>query len=227
VAPEHTRSAFERALQAGVDMIELDVHLSRDGELVVIHDHDLQRTTTGKGLVRHHDFAALRTLDAGGWFSPQFVGEPVLCLHEVMAIVGGRARLNIEVKAPAVDWAPLASHVVELLRAHATLDATLLSCFEPGALVALRECAADARLGLLWQGADITEAWRLASELRAVSIHPHWMLVSADLVNDAHRRNLQVLTWTVNDVATMRDLVRYGVDGIISDFPERFGQVLE
>ena len=86
----------------------------------------------------------------------------------------------------------------------------------------LREQAEETRLGLLWQQSDFAKAWRWASDLGAVSIHPHWMLVSPDVVREAHARGLQVITWTVNDVGTMRDLVRQEVDGIISDFPERF-----
>jgi glycerophosphoryl diester phosphodiesterase len=226
-APEHTRTAFERALDFGVDMIELDVQLSRDHELVVIHDLDLARTTTGNGLVRQHDFAALKDLDAGLWFGARFAGQRLLSLEEVIAIVGTRARLNVEVKAPAPDWPVLAPRLIALLRACGRLDSTILSCFEPGALVALRACAADAPLGLLWQRPDFSEAWQWSSQLRAVSLHPHWSLISADLLRAARRRGLQVLTWTVNDVEVMGQLVRLGVDGIISDFPERFRDISE
>ena len=224
--PEHTRPAFERALSFGVQMIELDVQFSRDLELVVIHDHELQRTTSGAGLVRSHDFAELKSLDAGGWFGAEFVGERSLSLDEVIHIVRGRARLNVEVKAPAADWPELAVRLVRLLRRHSILETTVLSCFAPGALMALRDEAADACLGLLWQHPDFSQAWDAATTLRAASIHPYWMLASAELVNDAHTRGLQVLVWTVNVVEVMRGLVQHGVDGIISDFPERFGDVV-
>jgi glycerophosphoryl diester phosphodiesterase len=224
-APEHTRPAFERAVAIGVDLIELDVQLSRDGELVVIHDHDLQRTTTGSGAVREHDFDAIVELDAGSWFAPRFAGERVLNLDQVIQLVGGRARLNVEVKAVEADWQELAARLVALLRARELLDVTVLSSFEPGALQAVRQQAKVAPLGLLWSRGDLADAWRLASDLHAVSIHPHWALVSTDLVEEAHRRGLQVLTWTVNDVGVMRDLLRHGVDGIMSDFPERFAEI--
>jgi glycerophosphoryl diester phosphodiesterase len=220
-APEHTCAAFARAVELGVDMIELDVQLTRDAELVVMHDYDLERTTSGFGAVRDRTLAEIRTLDAGRWFGPQFAGQTVLTLAEVLALVGDAARLNVEVKAPRDDWPVLVPRLLETLDRHRAIESTIISCFEPGALAAVREHSDRARLGLLWQDTSFDEAWRWAATLGAVSIHPWWLLVSADVVRAAHTRGLQVLTWTVNDIAAMQELVLQGVDGIISDFPER------
>ncbi len=143
-------------------------------------------------------------------------------MQEVIEIAAHRARLNVEIKAPAADWPVLAPKLAELLGARRLLDATIISCFEPAALMVVRDCAAGAQLGLLWQRPDVSEAWEWARALRPVSFHPHWALVSAATVEAAHVRALQVLTWTVNDADAMRNLVAQGVDGIISDFPERF-----
>jgi glycerophosphoryl diester phosphodiesterase len=224
LAPEHTRAAFERALDYAVDMIELDVQLSRDGELVVIHDLDLQRTTTGHGAVRQHDFAVLKSLDAGSWFAREFAGERVLGLAEVIEVVGTRARLNVEIKAAAVDWPALMPRLVDTLRVHDILEQTILSAFEPTALAAVREQTPQARVGLLWLP-ELGEIWPLLDTLDARSLHLHWTLVSEEVVQHAHSRGVDVLAWTVNDVDTMRALVRMGVDGIMSDFPDRFGSV--
>jgi len=221
-APEHTQPAFERALAIGVDMIELDVQLSRDEELVVIHDLDLERTTSGHGPVRAHDVAHLTSLDAGRWFGSAFAGQRVLTLAEVIGIVGSHARLNVEVKAPAADWDRLAPKLTAMLRSHGLIESTVISSFETGALAAVRAVSADARIGLLWQDPDFADAWDWASHLGATSFHPHWALVSSEMVDAAHRSGLQVLVWTVNDVAAMRYLLALGVDGIMSDFPERF-----
>ena len=206
-------------------MIELDVQFSRDLEIVVIHDSELQRTTSGRGLVREHAFAELKTLDAGSWFGSSFAAERVLSLKEVIEIVRGRARLNVEVKAPVADWPEMALRLVELLRAHQLLDETVVSCFDPGALFAVRQQAPEVQIGLLWQHTDFAAAWELAIELRAVAIHPHWTLASPEIVSEAHARGLQVPVWTVNDVEVMQRLIRRGVDGIMSDFPERFVEV--
>lgn len=225
LAPEHTRRAFQLALDLGVDMIELDVHLSRDGELVVIHDGELERTTTGRGLVRDNDLAELKALDAGAWFAPEFSGERLLSLDEVVDLVGARAALNVELKAPPEDWAPLVARLDVLLRGRGLLDSVIISCFAPAALLAVRERIPAARVGLLWQTSDFSEAWNWAGRLRAASLHPHWSLLSADVLAAAHAREMKVLVWTVNDVETMRMLVAAGVDGIMSDYPDRFGQV--
>ncbi|MFQ5666475.1 MAG: glycerophosphodiester phosphodiesterase [Candidatus Binatia bacterium] len=224
-APEHTRAAFVRALALGVDMIELDVQLTRDQQLVVMHDVDLGRTTTGRGPVHEHDLNALTALDAGSWFGSDFTGERVLSLEDVIALIGGRARLNVEMKAAFSSWPALASRLVETLRACDLLDSTIVSCFAPPALLAVREQASQVRLGLLWDRPNLADAWEWARKLRAASIHPHWRLVSADLVRKAAAQGLKVLAWTVNDVTTMRRLVRQGVQGIMSDFPERFAEI--
>lgn len=226
-APEHTRCAFERALALGVDMIELDVQLSRDQELVVIHDRELDRTTSGSGLVREHDFSDIQTLDAGSWFASEFAGERVMSLRHVVRLVADRARLNVEIKAPSEDWHVLTKELAVLLRREGQIHRTVISSFEPGALQVLRSRTADARLGLLWQAPDFTEAWRWLRELHAASIHPHWLLVRDDFVRTARQHDVEILAWTVNEIETMRDLVRSGVGGIISDFPERFRLVAE
>jgi glycerophosphoryl diester phosphodiesterase len=224
-APEHTRAAFERALALGVDMIELDVQLSHDNELVVMHDLTLDRTTSGHGPVRAHELAGLRVLDAGTWFAPEFAGERVLSLQEVLQLVGGRARLNTEIKAPAADWEEVARRLVALLRQFEVLHSTVISCFEPEALEKVRGHARDAKLGVLWQNPDLSDAWRWARALGAVSLHPYWMLISEGVVRRARAQGVQVLAWTVNEVETMRRLIQAGVDGVISDFPERFASL--
>jgi glycerophosphoryl diester phosphodiesterase len=203
-------------------MIELDVQLSRDDELVVMHDLRLERTTTGQGLVREHDLSDLRRFDAGSWFSQELAGERVLSLSELIVLVAGRARLNVEIKSAPADWDVLARRLVLCLRAEGQLESTVISCFEPRALQAVRAQAAEAQLGLLWEDDDCTEAWRWTDELRAVSIHPFWKLATHEFTRTAHAHRLRTLVWTVNDVRTMRKLLRRQVDGIISDFPERF-----
>jgi len=221
-APEHTRPAFEKALAVGVDMIEIDIQLSRDGELVVIHDVELGRTTDGSGRVSAHTCAELKTLDAGRWWGAPFAGERILRLEEVFALVSGRAALNVEVKAPHEDWAVAAPRLLDTLRHCDAAGATIVSCFAPEFLAALRRLSPDVRVGLLWSRPDLSGAWDWVRRLGARSIHPQWTLVSDGLVRHAHGLGCQVLAWTVNEVTDMRRLLDAGVDGIISDFPERF-----
>lgn len=217
-------TAFEVALEIGVDMIELDVQLTRDRRLVVLHDRELGRTVAGRGAVRDRSLAELQGLDAGSWFAPEFAAARVPSLEQVLDLVRGRAALNVEIKSPAADWDESADALLELL-AGADLATTIVSSFSMGALQAVRERSADARIGVLWHEPDVHNAFGHADRLAAEALHPLHRLVTARLVERAHRAGLAVYTWTVNDLGRMRALAGLGVDGIISDFPERLASL--
>ncbi len=219
--PELTEPAFVRALELGVDMIELDVQLTRDGELVVLHDRQLGRTVSGSGAVREQTLAMLQALDAGSWFDARWAGARVPALAEVLALTAGRAALNVEIKSPAPDWEATAAALLTLLERAGRLDETIISSFDHGALAAVRARSRAARLGVLWHTADLEGMWAAAAQFEAVAVHPLWGLVDADIIAAARRRGLAVNVWTVNDSDAIAELVRAGVDGIISDFPER------
>lgn len=220
-----TRVAFERAIEIGVEMIELDVQLTRDRRLAVLHDRELGRTIPGRGAVRDLSFAELAALDAGSWFGLEYAGAAVPCLEQVLELTRGRAALNVEIKSPAPDWDATAQVLVPLLDNGSDLASTVVSSFSMGALRAVRQRSEAARIGVLWYEADVQNAFRHAEDLAAEAIHPHHKLVTAGLVERAHRAGLAVYTWTVNEVARMKQLIELGVDGIISDFPEKFADL--
>lgn len=219
--PELTRVGFERAIELGIDMVELDVQLTRDGELVVLHDRELGRTVRGGGAVRDRTLRELQSMDAGSWFDPVYAGERVLSLDEVFDLTRGRVELNVEIKSPQADWQATVQKLAAKLKDAERNRATIVSCFDMGALRAMRRESAAVRIGVLWKEPNLEDAWRQAAELRAVSFHPHWLLADAQTVQAAHERGLSVLVWTVNEPADMQRLASLGVDGIISDFPER------
>ena len=223
--PELTIPSFERAIELGVDMIELDVQLTSDGGLVVLHDRGLGRTVRAAGPVREHSLAELCGLDAGAWFGPDYAGACVPSLQEVLDLTRGRVELNVEIKSPAPDWERTAEVLVRLLERAGRLPATIISSFHAGALHAVREASPSARIGLLWQDADLETAWSEAAALGARSVHPVWALVDAAAVSAAHARGLDVIAWTANSPAVMAQLVACGADGVISDYPERFGSI--
>jgi glycerophosphoryl diester phosphodiesterase len=219
--PELTRPAFERALEIGVDMIELDVQLTRDRRLVVLHDRELGRTVQGSGAVRERTLAELCALEAGAWFALEYAGTRVPALDEVLDLTAGKAALNVEIKSPELDWEATAQAVIELLTTKRRLDTTIVSSFDMGALRAVRERSAAARIGVLWHSAEVDPMWLLAEGLQARSVHPQWSLIDAALVAQAHARGLDVIAWTANEPAAIAALAALGVDGIISDYPER------
>ncbi len=223
--PELTAVAFERAIDLGAEMIELDVQLTRDGRLVVLHDRELGRTVSGSGAVRERTLAELQRLDAGGWFGPAYAGQRVPSLDEVLDLTLGRVGLNVEIKSPAPDWQATADVLVDLLANKGATATTIVSSFDMGALQAVRAVSAAVRVAVLWHEPDIAPAFRHAADLGAEAVHPQHQLVTDALVRTARREGLAVNTWTVNTAERMRALADLGVDGIISDFPELFANL--
>jgi len=224
-APEHTRSAFELALELGAEMIELDVQLSADDALVVFHDAHVERTTNGTGLVRELTLEQLRSLDAGSWFHPRFAGERILTLDEVLELIRGRALLNVEIKSPRADGSVLIPRLVEVLERYNATETTVVSAFDWWLLGDVRQAHPTMRLGLLWSDPLIPWPWDRAEKIGATHLHPFWAVVNRKDLEEAHAHGLWVNAWTVNDPPTMVELVEMGVDGIISDFPDRLALV--
>ena len=206
-------------------MIELDVQLTRDRRLVVLHDLALGRTVAKSGWVRDYDLATLQSNDAGTWFDPAYSAEHVLSLDEVLDLTGQHTALNVEIKSPQTDWQPTAEVLIALLAQRAVSASTIISSFDIGALRWVRAVEPRARIGVLWQSEDLEPAWSHVAALGAGSLHLWWGLVDDRVLAESRHRGLPILAWTVNDIEVMRRLVRGGVGGVISDFPERFASL--
>lgn len=227
-APEHTRAAFELALAQRAQMIELDVQLTADEELVVFHDDTLDRTTSGRGRVRATNWEAIRQLDAGSWFAPEFAEERPLRLQDALALIGARAEVNVEIKSALVDGPTIVTRLLDLLSASGLRERVVVSSFDWEILKLLRQADATLRLGILWHQPERSpHVWHVAKELAAYSLHPLWLLTDETLVRTAHQRDLRVYVWTVNDAPTVRKLLRLGVDGVISDYPDRLWEIAQ
>jgi len=211
--PENTLRGFEAAVGLGADLVELDVHLCASGELVVIHDETVDRTTDGSGEVAGLTLSELRSLDAGK-------GERIPTLGEVFSTLRGRVGVNIELKG-----AGTAEPVHDFLKhqfAGATwrVDDVLVTSFDWDMLGRMRELSDEIRVGpLVYE--DMKEALVVSSELGAHSVNPYHKRIDADYVADAHVGGLRVYPWTVNEPMDIRRVVELGVDGVISDYPDR------
>jgi len=228
VAPENTLPAFERALAMGVDGIELDVHLSSDGQLVVIHDFTLEKTTNGHGLVTRQTAAELARLDAGSHFSPEYSHVGVPTLNQVFDLVGNRCRVNVEIKSEEPDGGPAADALVALLRARRLHDQVIVSSFNPITLIKLRWLEPTLALGLLYEEPlppHLQQAW-LSPILQPQALHPWSPLVTEPFMAWARALGLAVNVWTVNDLPEARRLAALGVDVIMSDVPDLLMQDL-
>jgi glycerophosphoryl diester phosphodiesterase len=218
--PENTLGAFAAAIDAGADMCELDVQSTADRELVVIHDNQVNRTTSGSGPVAKFKAEKIFRLDAGGWFSPRFAGERIPSLDQVFELTRGKCALNVEIKAEGIEQA-----VVDCIRRWRAEPDTLVSSFDWAAIGRVRELAPEIQVGLL-SDRKRNLVVSAASTLGAAAINPRYDLIHQLLCDEAHKRGLKVYGWTIDDPATMRRLIEIGVDGIMSNYPGRLREIL-
>lgn len=218
--PENTLSAFRRAVDVGADGVELDVHLTRDGVPVVIHDETVDATTDGTGRVTEMTLSEVKALDAGAYVDPAFAGTRVPTLEEVLAEIGHQLLVNIELKPAGGRNGGLAPAVVGVVRQMGLEDRVWFSSFKPHHLFQARQSSSMIPCGLLYSPLNpLTPLFRLFTPHDA--LHPYHGMITPKLVERAHGRGLRVSTWTVDDVATARRLADWGVDAVITNEPER------
>jgi glycerophosphoryl diester phosphodiesterase len=221
-APENTLAAFELAVRQQADGIELDAKLTADGEVVVIHDQTVDRTTASSGRVGEMTLAELRELDAGSHFDIAFRGEPIPTLEEVLEAVGRQVYVNIELSNYTTPFDALPEKVLALVKRHGMLPRVLFSSFNPLALRKIHRLMPKAPLGLLsWPG--IRGAWARSWLGKMLvpyqSLHPCLQDCSAELVQRVHQAGHRIFVFRVNQADEMRQLFTMEVDGIFTDDP--------
>jgi glycerophosphoryl diester phosphodiesterase len=216
--PENTLCAFRRAEALGAHMIELDVQLTRDGEVVVVHDWTLARTTSGRGRIASRTLEELRRLDAGSWFAPDYAGERIPTLREVLDAVS--LPINVELKALGDDG--LEARALEVVQAAGAEARVVFSSFAAESLVRLRGRSASAAIAVLWSRRQLAASLRLAGRVGATALHIRKDAAATAGVADAAARGLAVRAWTVNEPGEFAVLAAAGVSGVFTDFPERF-----
>ncbi|HBM22321.1 MAG TPA: glycerophosphodiester phosphodiesterase [Alcanivorax sp.] len=221
-APENTAAGFQVAMEAGVTEIELDVRLSRDGHLIVVHDANVTRTTGERGKAHHYTLSQLEVLDARrntpGWHSP--LGIP--SLREVVDLCGPSMRFQFEVKgADRAILHRLAHQLVDFINHRQMNDRVVVTSSHTGFLRMLGTMTAHIERGYVAEY-RYQQPTRRAVALGCTWLMPRHTLVTPALMRRARRRNLKVSTWTVNDLTRAERMVELGVDGIITDFPTSF-----
>jgi glycerophosphoryl diester phosphodiesterase len=221
-------AAFNAAVQFGADAIELDAKMSADGVIVVHHDSTLDRTTSGSGRVSSRTLRELAELDAGEKFGAQFAGERIPTLKEVLVTVGEELLVNVELTNYAHPFDSLPNKAVSLVRELGLERRVIFSSFSPIALARAKRLAPDIPCGLLLLAEE--PGW-VRSLLRKITpheaLHPQDRILGAEMVAKEHAQGRMVNVWTVNDARRMRELVEMGVDGLITDVPDRAREVLE
>ncbi len=220
VLPENTLPAFALAIEQRADMIETDLHRTRDGAIVITHDEDLAGLG-GRGEIADATLAELRSLDAGG-------GERVPTIDELLDGFGRRIAFNLELKrGAAAFYEGMEAAALAAVDARGLQERTLFSSFYDPVLARLRALAPAARVGLLLSRRYPQDAVARARALGAEALHPEAVLVDEAFVDAAHEAGLAVYVFTVDDPAEMRRLLAIGVDGLFTNHPDRMRQIMD
>jgi glycerophosphoryl diester phosphodiesterase len=228
-APENTLAAFRKAIDIGADAVEFDVRFSADGHLVLFHDDTVNRTTNGKGKVSGLTLAELKKLDAGSWKGSSFAGEGIPTLQEALDLTRGRILLDIEIKDGdhgSRSMGDLADRTLEAVQKAGMEGQVLFSSFDRGAVERVRARAPHIPVAYL-----TAKPWSTPIEasggmsLRTIDVRRS--TVTPANVARARQEGVRVLVWTTNTPEDMEKLVSLGVDGIITDHPDRLIELLK
>ncbi len=236
VAPQNTLEAFKNSIKFKADGFETDVHMTSDGIPVLCHNYSVDRTSDGKGDIASRTLEQLKLLDFGSYFHHTFKGTRIPTLEEFL-LLSERANLkvlNIEIKSPKNKDYTIADKIIEAVKAHNLFDKLLISSFDPDLLVYIKDIEENCKTGFLYApDKPITYKKVLGKEIGfsksigADALHPHQWFISEDLVEDAHENGIMVNAWTVNKEQDMIKLLKYGVDGLITDVPNLAKKVVE
>ena len=223
-APENTLSAIRAAIAMGADMVELDLQMSRDGQIVVFHDADLSRTAGVRGRVGEKNLQELKCLDVGGWFHRSFEGERVPTLEEVLSESRGKVRLDLELKERSDAPRVFEEKLIDVLNREGMVEEVLISSFHWEMLRHVREIHPRIEIGLLCRNRDGVFA-EAAASAASTAIYPR-RLARKETIRETHEKGLRCYVYTVNDPDEMLRCVNDGVDGICTDFPDRLNTLL-
>ena len=210
---ENTLESIRKAMDFGVDGIEIDVHLCASGELIVFHDFTLDRMTDGTGEVAKQSLSALKNLKVNGGFA-------IPTLEEVLDLIDAKCLVNIELKGKNTSHP--ACMVIKKYVDHKNWSYSdfIVSSFQHKELQDVFNMDKNVPLGVLTK-ANVEEAIEFAATIKAMAIHPNYALLTADNIEQTQKKGYKVYTWTVNDNDAILRMKNYGVDGIISDVPDR------
>lgn len=219
LAPENTLASFEKAIELGFDYIELDVRLSKDKQLVVIHDANVMRTTDGEGLIEDLTVKEIKKLDAGSWFSPAYAGERIPLLNEVLKEVSGKTGIIIEMKSPE-NQPGMTEILASMLNSFKPDNEIKVQSFHINEIKKFHQLAPEIPAGLLLS--KHLDLIHLASYREFASfLSVHHLLLSKSFINQAELFGYEIYSWTISKQYQFADMQRLGVHGIISDDEKR------
>ena len=233
-APETTLAAYRLALEMKVDYLELDVHMTKDGEIVAIHDTTVDRTTGGKGAVGDFTLDQIKQLDAGSWFNkahpdrarPEFAGQKIPTLQEVIDLARNTsAGLYIETKNPELYPPSFEAKLLEIIRLNSFEKRVMIQSFNALSVQKAKKLDASIPTALLIENiADDPVDAVLAAGANELAIH--FKLLTPAILGKAQEKGLSVAVWTVDEVEDLKRMIWLGVERIITNYPDRLNRIL-
>lgn len=217
--PENTLASFKAAIATGADGIETDIHVTRDGILIITHDEEISRVSDGKGMVKDMTYEELLKFDFGSWKGEQFRGERIPTLDELLDLLEGTDMvLNIEIKMGFIMYPKIEEKALAKVTERGFLDRVIFSSFNHYSIAKLKQLNSQAKVAPLYSE-GIFEPFNYARTFGAYAIHPSKAVIYGPIVDACHKQGLKVNVWTVNDGELAKNLQKMGVDGIITDRP--------
>ncbi len=232
VAPQNTLPAFSKAIEFNADGIETDVHLCKDGEIVICHNYTVDATSNGSGLIDEMTFAQLRQLDFGSYFSKDFSGVTLPTLPELLELTKNMNLINIEIKPPQ-KGNDLVKRVVEEIHKFGIEKNSIISCFDPECIRLVKELDFNLKTGLLYEKSELGDeimsfgVAKYCMQLKADAAHPEYFLIDESDVKELHANGIAVNPWTVNEREDIIKYTSWGCDALITDVPDFCRKVLE
>jgi glycerophosphoryl diester phosphodiesterase len=225
-APENTLASIQKAMDMGADIIELDLHQTKDGVPVVLHDTSLWRTAGIRRNVGSLTLKEIQKLDVGRWFNPKFENQRIPTLQEVLEMVQDRVTLNLELKQGTSPYPNFTDNIIHLLNQCHLFSKTLISSFHHGTIQRIRKDFPEAFLGYLSHREATSKIFSSAIDLKAYSLHIPFRKISPALLDKSHSRGFQVFCYTVNHPDEMKRFLKMGVDGLFTNYPDRLAKLI-
>lgn len=220
-APENTRAAFQKGVELEVDYLECDIHVSKDGELVIMHDEKIDRTTNGSGLISEYTLEELKNLDAGSYHSEMFAGETIMTMNELLEEFYDHVGLLIELKNPA-SYPGVEEKVVSILKEYEDLSSIIIQSFDVESMRKIHNLLPGLEVAVLIRPAESLLSSKKLDDLTSFASYINFNVsfLNKRMVDNIHERDSKVLVWSKKDKKLVSKAQKFGVDGIISDLSQ-------
>lgn len=225
--PENTMLSFEKAIELGCSGIETDVQMTKDGVLVLIHDEMVNRTTDGAGFVKDYTYSDLSKLDAGSWYSKDFKGLKIPAIDELIYLVkDSDIIIDFEVKNGIIQYKDIEEKLIDVIYEHNIQDRVILSSFNHYSMVKCKEISNEIKTGLLYME-GLYKPEQYAKSASADALHPYFYALNNELIRNIKDAGIAINTFTVNEINYMKYFYQAGIDGIITNYPDKLKKVME